>query len=233
LRPVDRGPVPLDDAGNPLTFAHYRDAKFYLVERLGPYCSYCERFLATHIAVEHVEAKSTGGGIVDWENFLLACVNCNSAKGARSSAGKYLPHTHNTAYAFVYSEGARIEANPYLSLSEQQTAQETLALLGLNDLQPSSPRDADRRYDDYVEMWNKAEASKRRLSRVRLKQGYVQEYCEEIVEGAHSRGAFSIYRAVFADDPIMLKMLLDKFLPHGTRQCCFDADGMTLSDISL
>jgi hypothetical protein len=225
--------VPVDTAGNPLTFAQYRDAKFYLVERLGSYCSYCERFLATHIAVEHVEAKSTGGGIVDWENFLLACVNCNSAKGARSSAGKYLPHTHNTAYAFVYREGARIEANPHLSLAEQQMAQETLALLGLNDLQPSNPRDADRRYDDYVEMWNKAEASKRRLSRVRSKQGDVQEYCEEIVEGAHSRGAFSIYRAVFADDPIMLQMLLERFTVHGTRRDCFDTGGVTKQKISI
>jgi hypothetical protein len=230
---VDRGPVPLNDAGNPLTFAQYSNAKFYLVVRLGPYCSYCERYLATHIAVEHVEAKSTGGGVVDWENFLLACVNCNSAKGAKSSTGKYLPHTHNTSHAFVYAEGARIVANSTLSQSEQKIAEATLALLGLDDLQPSSPRDADRRYDDYIEMWNKAEASKRRLGRVRLKHGDVQEYCEEIVEGAHSRGAFSIYRAVFADDLEILKMLFDKFLSHGIQQCCFDADGATNPDISL
>jgi hypothetical protein len=119
LRPVERGEVPVDAAGNPLTFAQYSNAKFYLVGRLGAYCSYCERKLATHIAVEHVQARSTGGEELDWENFLLACVNCNSAKGARSSAGRYLPHTHNTAFAFVYGEGARIEANPHLSLPEQ------------------------------------------------------------------------------------------------------------------
>jgi hypothetical protein len=64
------------------------------------------------------------------------------------------------------------------------------------------------------------------------KQGDVQELYEQIVDTAHSRGAFSIYRAVFADDSTMLKMLLDKFLPHGTRQRCFDANSEAIRMIT-
>lgn len=136
MRPVDRGSPPTDENGVPLTFARYPDAKYYLVERLGPFCSYCERRLATDIAVEHLEAKSTGGAWVDWDNFLLACRNCNSDKGTKPSAGLFLPHTHNTSHAFRYAEGAVIDANPDLSGTDQDIARRSLALVGLNNLTP-------------------------------------------------------------------------------------------------
>lgn len=48
MRPVCRGPSPRKQ-----DFANYDDAKPDLVSRLGLYCSYCERRIATNLAVEH------------------------------------------------------------------------------------------------------------------------------------------------------------------------------------
>ena len=59
-----------------------RDAAPQLQERLGDYCSYCERQIETHLAVEHIKPKSHDPGLRRaWNNFLLACTNCNSSKG--------------------------------------------------------------------------------------------------------------------------------------------------------
>jgi len=227
MRPVDRGPVPNDDKGNPRTFAQYEQAKWHLRDRLGQFCSYCERQIATHLAVEHIEARATGGAIVDWDNFLLACVNCNSTKGTKPVAGLYFPHTHNTAHAFVYGPGAVIAANPSLPGTEQSLAMETLQLFGLDNLVPSKPSDpADTRYENYVETWERAERS---LERLRRKPS--GDLRAQIAETACSSGAFSIYMAVFADDPGTRQELLHHFGRYHTRSQCFDADANCIPDL--
>jgi hypothetical protein len=43
MRPLERGPCPLDATGQPLCFGTYQEFKPELMERLGEYCSYCER----------------------------------------------------------------------------------------------------------------------------------------------------------------------------------------------
>ena len=74
MRPIDRGPAPR-------AYAEYGDSIGDLVDRLGRYCSYCERRLPTHLAVEHMAPKSLHEGReLDWCNFLLGCVNCNLSK---------------------------------------------------------------------------------------------------------------------------------------------------------
>src|SRR5690348_5769226 len=83
MRPVCRGAAPQAHDFDP-----YDAAKPYLVGRMGLYCSYCERRVVTQLAVEHIQPKKGPHGhphlIGRWENYLLACVNCNSAKGDKN-----------------------------------------------------------------------------------------------------------------------------------------------------
>jgi len=77
MRPVERGEARKYTNGAP-----YKQAKPCLIENLGPYCSYCERRIPASLAVEHLRPKILNPGLeTEWSNFLLACANCNSAKG--------------------------------------------------------------------------------------------------------------------------------------------------------
>ena len=76
MRPVTRG-------AGPRAYTAYGQAIGDLEERLGIYCSYCERRVATNLAVEHIQPKGLDAYemlAVRWDNFLLGCVNCNSTK---------------------------------------------------------------------------------------------------------------------------------------------------------
>ena len=62
-------------------YADYRDAKNPLMANLGRYCSYCENDKDEEdLKVEHITAKSQGGPVTSWDNFLLSCGVCNSVK---------------------------------------------------------------------------------------------------------------------------------------------------------
>ncbi len=56
MRPVDKGSVPEED-GKEVVFKKYNQAKGYLIERLGRYCSYCENSINANLALEHVLPK--------------------------------------------------------------------------------------------------------------------------------------------------------------------------------
>ena len=51
MRPVDKGTAPT-------VYADYRHAGPDLKSRIGNYCSYCERQIATNLAVEHIRPKA-------------------------------------------------------------------------------------------------------------------------------------------------------------------------------
>jgi 5-methylcytosine-specific restriction endonuclease McrA len=77
MRPVTRGAAPR-------AYTAYSQAIGDLEDRLGIYCSYCERRLPVSLAVEHVVPKSLEPTLETcWDNFLLGCTNCNSVKLAR------------------------------------------------------------------------------------------------------------------------------------------------------
>lgn len=64
----------------------YQGAGPFLLATLGEYCSYCESWLSTQVAVEHVAPKSQFPMYsCSWDNFLIACTACNSNKNARPS----------------------------------------------------------------------------------------------------------------------------------------------------
>ncbi|MBI3801048.1 MAG: HNH endonuclease, partial [Deltaproteobacteria bacterium] len=133
MRPVRRGAAPQPDDFDP-----YNDAKPHLVSRLGLYCSYCERRIATNLAVEHIQPKDGPYGhphlIGRWENFLLACVNCNAAKQAKNVilANVLLPDRDNTLVVFSYLPDGTVQPTTALATALMGKASDTLALTGLD-----------------------------------------------------------------------------------------------------
>lgn len=134
MRPIRRGASPRQG-----DFSHYRDALPDLVSRLGMYCSYCERYVATQLAVEHIQPKGLPAYQPlqgRWENFPLACVNCNSTKKDKpvSLSDVLLPDRDNTLAVYLYSAGGEIQVSSQLNPHAQQLAQATLALVDLDQL---------------------------------------------------------------------------------------------------
>lgn len=101
MRPVIRGIY----AGSPDN--EYGDYRGELLSHVGSYCSYCEVPLTLSVDVEHKVAK---GAIATWDNlwdnFLLACKSCNSAKGGKPNQGKGSTRI-TTTYAkdYVWPDG--------------------------------------------------------------------------------------------------------------------------------
>lgn len=214
MRPVDRG-------SSPRTYTNYRDAQPDLIERLGDYCSYCERQIETHIAVEHIQPKSRVPTLCnEWTNFLLACVNCNSCKGDSDIVvdDYFWPDTDNTLLAFDYLSGGRVVPHPTLITANITKAQSTITLFGL-DREPGHPnynKRADKRWQRRFEAWDLAQRDLQRLN-----MNNTDEVRELIVENAIARGMFSIWLKVFEGDPDMKHRLISSF--KGTAMNCFDA----------
>jgi uncharacterized protein (TIGR02646 family) len=227
MRPVDKGI-------NETTFTKPQDSKHDLLERLGEYCSYCER--STDLAVEHKKAKSKYPELEkEWENFLLGCLNCNSSKGTKNTDGILFPDAYNTAYAFVYGTGARIQVNPALSDEEKQSAQRTLAFFGLDkvpppDLSPQDPQRRDDRWLKRLSAWNKAQKTLTTLKK-RVNEDTYQEKLDDMLDYVKRDGFFSVWMAVFADEPKICQMLIEAF--PGTRRSCFDDTGKAHRTLSV
>lgn len=220
MRPVERGDSPI--VGD---YANYRDAFVELQARLGPYCSYCERRIPTQLAVEHIQPKAAGlypHLVGRWDNYLLGCVNCNATKGDKDVQldRVLLPDRDNTSAAFVYTADGRIEIAPGLVAEYQPIAKLTLAIPGL-DKPISEAVDANGRLvaidrvSQRMEIWAIAE-----LSKADLAANPHDAMRRQIVKTALAHGCFSIWLTIFADDPIMRRLLIDGF--PGTAQSCFD-----------
>jgi len=215
MRPIEKGK-------NSKTFNRYQDAKDDLIERLGEYCSYCERKLPASLAVEHVQPKSLHPELrLKWENFLLACVNCNSNKLAKDiRLEDYLwPDTENTFLAFVYHEGGRISVNDKLDDRQKKCAQNILDLIGLQKSpKRNDPKNKDMRWLHRLEAWDLAAESI-----VDLLANDTEVLRKYIVLLAKEKGFWSIWLTVFKDDSDMLRRFIKTF--RGTSEECFDKSG--------
>lgn len=215
MRPVERGV-------SPGVFANYREAAEPLMQRLGSYCSYCERQIETHLAVEHIHPKALISSLaLSWTNFLLACVNCNSCKGDTSIVlVDYLwPDSDNTLRAVCYQQALVFSGNG-LAPPLKAKVDALILLVGL-DKDPGNPNlarrptDADRRWKYRQDCWDLAQRSLKRL------QGNdTFELRAQIVENAISHGGFGIWFTVFVGDDDMRRRLVAAF--PGTAQNCFD-----------
>jgi uncharacterized protein (TIGR02646 family) len=214
MRPVDRGAAPQ-------VFTNYRDAFPHLRGRVGDYCSYCERRLETNLAVEHKQPKALVPALEnEWTNFLLGCVNCNSAKGDTpiTLIDYFWPDTENTMSVFSYTHGGLIHPSAGLTPALQSKASETLRLVGL-DRYPGNPgREptfADLRWERRFEIWQKAEYCRKLID-----ENDTDQIRNTVVEVAKESGMYSIFWTVFGGDKDMRKRLREAFI--GTSFACFD-----------
>jgi len=218
MRPVDRGAAPRK-------YTAYGDAVGDLEDRLGRYCSYCERRFPSQLAVEHVSPKSLDvGRETDWTNFLLACTSCNSVKGdTPTNDSDYVwPDKDNTLRAIDYKNGGLVEPVEGLVAELEVRARNLIELVGLDRHpgQPSSKRPAERdvRYMDREEVWTLA---KNKLAA--LNKADSDELREAITDVAKGFGFFGVWMSVFQNDKNMRKRLIEAFT--GTALDCFDGDG--------
>jgi uncharacterized protein (TIGR02646 family) len=219
MRPVHKGTAP--DHG----FSEYRDAFPLLRDRIGPYCSYCERQLPVSLAIEHLVPKSREPGLaLQWENFLLGCTNCNSTKGNKpvNPSESLWPDRDHTMLAFVYREGGFVEVADGLAPEAHEMAVRLKDLVGL-DRHPGgpgqSPTHADERWRQREEIFKLAQ-----ICRERLKELDRVVHCQElIVDVARHSGFFSVWMTVFEHDSEMRRRFIAAF--PGTCGDCFDPEG--------
>lgn len=219
MRPVDKG----IDLGE---FNPYEKAQQPLTDRLGEYCSYCERWIASGIHVEHKKPKNDyPQDEFLWNNFLLACGNCNSGKGhGKLNLDDYLwPDSDNTFRAFVYDSEGRVLPNTIYSEPLNQKIENTWRMLGLNKHpdpftpghQPQTVK--DNRWLHRKQAWQKAIKRKQELEISDTEQRRM-----EIAEMASERGFWSVWMTVFQDDTDMRRRLIQAF--KGTCIECFNTD---------
>jgi len=226
MRPIRRGTSP--QSGD---FGDYTAAKPFLISRLGGYCSYCERRITTQLAVEHIQPKGLAqyaqlSGC--WENFLLACVNCNSTKKDKDVVlpDVLLPDRDNTFVAFGYSQDGKVLVQNGLSSNVHTAAMNTLSLVGL-DKQISQVQDengkmvAIDRVAQRMEAWLLAEETKQDIDTDPTNQAV--RNCA--TRTARKNGFFSIWMTVFAGDVDMKNRLVSAF-QGTTGSGCFDPTTM-------
>jgi hypothetical protein len=229
MRPVSKGASPVNG-----DFADYEDAKLYLLSRLGPFCSYCERRIPTNLAVEHIQPKGLPQNASlerRWENFLLSCVNCNSTKGGKNvlPAQYYLPDRDNTFAAFHYLSDGTVHAN-----SNDQMGKDTLSLTGLDKairqtFDENGKLVAMDRVGDRMQVWGIAIETKLDVDAGKIP-------ANAVVVTAIGHGFFSVWMKVFEGDVATRQLLIDGFnAAHGfrgfsgTAKDCFDAQTLPVS----
>lgn len=212
MRSVVKGPAPLDEHHVTVVFAQYQDAIPYLKERLGRYCSYCERTIPANLAVEHKLPKEHHPHLkLEWDNLLLSCVNCNSSKGQTNpqDASMFWPDEHDTFDLISYAPNGAVRPRQGLDPATEARVHYTLFLLGLSRL-PAELSSADHRFFDRLEVWRRASQSLEDLA-----GRDIPELRRAIIETAKASGGYSIWQHVFAADAAMREALRTTFV--GTR----------------
>ena len=223
MRPVDRGPT----LG---PYANYQNAKQDLVNRLGSYCSYCERRIATLLAVEHIQPKALPQYAhleCEWTNFLLGCVNCNSAKSKApvECSDVLLPDRDNTFVAYAYSDTGMVEVAATVTGDVRVFAEATRNLAALNRL-VHPDWDEDVAFSALERVGQRVQALEQ--AKEALKDYEDGDTCvRAIAREATSTGFFSIWMKTFKAHPEVRRELICKF--PNTAVDCFDANTNSVS----
>jgi uncharacterized protein (TIGR02646 family) len=224
MRPVTRGAAPV------AAFARYADAYPYLVAQLEKYCSYCERYVPTGLAVEHIQPKVTYPRLeLSWDNFLLGCVNCNSTKGDQQVLlhDLLLPDRDNTFAAFDYADDGQVAPAAHLDAKARALAERTLAITGQNTRR-GLPQNRNLRRVALDRIGQRRETWLMALDSLsELRRSPSPELRNAIVRVAQVAGFFSIWMKVFEAEPDMRRRFIAAFT--GTAVDCFDAGTLPVS----
>ncbi|MFT5916358.1 MAG: hypothetical protein ACI81T_002866 [Bacteroidia bacterium] len=223
MRPIIKGNWPKDEDGNNKIYRPYGTAKYDLVNDIGRYCSFCDRRANYNgLDVEHILPKKYHSDLEEnWDNFLLACTNCNSTKGTDEVdlSKLFMPHINNTAHIFKYGTGGLLTINKSLKSSDEEKAKKYFELVGV-DRKPGH-----KKYSYKDLRW------KERETVFTLAQRYLTKYerkeCDEetVCDLAIGYGFWSVWMSVFRQHKKIKIELIDKF--SGTVKKFFDTDGNT------
>lgn len=165
MRPINKGPNPVNEYGELIVFTKYSRSRRYLIDRIGEYCSYCERKIEASLAVEHVKPKASNPDLaLEWSNFLLGCTNCNSTKGKKEVIlGNFVwPDSDNTFDYFKYDDSGIVNVPDHIC--EPVLIGQIQNMLDLVGLQKHPPKQgtvsweeaSDRRFEHRIEAWDSA-----------------------------------------------------------------------------
>lgn len=209
MRPVDKSRYTLnEDEYNP-----YGTAKPHLIRAIGKYCSYCEREgFSSCLDVEHVEDKDAHPNKEFlWDNFLLACKNCNSIKSTKEIhfANILLPHLQQTFLPFEYLESG------YIKIKDDVVDPVKVQVLALIDLVGLDRRPGHPNYSTKDDRWQERKQAWELSKKYREK--YIAGNCdiETIVDLSENNGFWSIWMNCFDCSPEVQRALIDGFV--GTR----------------
>ena len=207
MRSLNKGAHPQSSDGTLVNFARHKDAAPYLIDKIGKFCSYCERHIPSNLAVEHVVAKLHAPQLErDWNNLLLACGNCNSHKGTKTQqrTDSLWPDEDDTFNAFVYSATGSITVSEHLDDVQKSRAFMLLKTTGL-DKTLDKTSSADDRAKDRRERWEKALVAKRLLAQNQSITSAQQLLSLMVTD------SYSVWMAVFQDAPDFHAAIQNKF----------------------
>lgn len=231
MRPVDKGPIPLDENGNAIGVSDYKKWRSSLIDRIGAYCVYCDMPLSHSLNVEHVQPKNppagfTPGDPIAWDNMLLACGPCNNAKDNTpiNFDDCYFPENNNTLLPFKvsfideYSNAAIIDVADDLLPLQTTKAQRTIDLLDLDNVD-NRPDIVDLRWKKRFEVVIRSKETLDYYNKA-IENGFYNGLANLVATTAFFSGFFSVWFNVFRDHPEVRKALIEKF--KGTATDCFD-----------
>lgn len=187
----------------PLEVAHWREAKEELTNEMGNFCSYCGKYNSrSALQVEHIYGKKcvdAAGNLKythlqnRWDNFLLACVNCNSVKNSKDIAvsDPYLPHLNNLLHYIEILAGGIVQIKPDVTGRDLIRTKAFIDLIGLDRI-PGHPEysNMDDRWDSRMKVADIAE-------RQRFKYTQQATDIETIIDLAAATGYFNIWYTTF------------------------------------
>lgn len=223
MKPVAKGNAPTQ-------YTSYEGAKPDLISRIGQQCSYCEAPGAPqNLHVEHIYPKDPHPERkMEWDNFLIACVTCNSYKNV-SLGGKrrrglekrcLWPHLDNTFAAFDYLQDGRVEINPAVPPDIRKIATAIRDMSGIL----RSPAKAKK----YAALGIAYDGVDKRKEiwcivldqRAQYLQGPTADGVSAIARCAPALGHFSIWMKAFESRPEVRRALVTAFKAD---PACFDA----------
>ncbi len=226
MRPVSRGNIPTDEYDVDIEFTEYSRTRQYLIERIGEYCSYCERKIPANLAVEHVHPKDLYPALeLEWSNLLLACTNCNSTKGKKDVklCDYVFPDMGNSFELFEYSSDGIVKPAKGLSSRFRTLAINMIRLVGLDKKSPKKgtiawQEDSDRRQKHRIQALIESEDYRKKYSAADQSVRDIMK--DMIITIAVHQGFWSIWMHAFASFPEIQRELVNSYC--GTNKTFFN-----------
>lgn len=223
MRPLDKWAVGTNDVS--ATYNPHTGAKKYLLSNFGKepfyYCCYCERAIpGVNLEVEHIKPEGLPKYYAikyDWDNFLIACKNCNLAKLKEDFeyADVLMPHIQNTFAKFSFRDTGTVTSDDP-DAATRRRAMNTIRLVGLDRGRTHirrTPQD-----DRYEVRSHFVKEAKRKLGQYESGKQDVTD----IVELARTNGFWSIWMSAFHEHEEVLDALIENF--QGTFVNCRTTD---------